>query len=552
MQGFLPIKSISELQDWEQSGYFYNSNYSPILSGSTNLIPFISSVLNATATPSITSFKLLELKINGSDKRILSETTLDHTKILPSNKAEDEDTQKLYVPELIAFGGLTKTYVTLPENSIINIGDEYVASEFDSLLNTTYTIHEQLVTPEGVQENIRRIEKEGVDVPFNINWFAYSPSGFFTRVEATPTPTTQKDNIVYYYDGETDLATIAGFDDGFPLGTYELYFKDSDDNEYLSDVFEIVRCIGEEAAGDFSGDFSDDFLIQHAVVEVFTRIECSDLPSYFPTSAFKDITFADRRVVKTGTLDETFVTSDKFATIDLDQEKEQVIQKLLFNRYELSIYATESENIQQIKHCETVNIFLGNGDTHNAKIINLSQGERQGNTNFLKYVLEYADVNPDNYINGVQPINNFMIKEELLTKYTEGNLNKLVIIATSTIDSTFSALGNNYTFYSKLVPKITIPTVQAESDEVAGLIIESRQIAQDAQTFRCYLSGADAAIAAKYIRMCSLRQLWIGSSKVEAIDAVHIPRIKKIDRAVDLYEVEVDVMTNNIIYNAFN
>ena len=552
MQGFLPIKSISELQDWEQSGYFYNSNYSPILSGSTNLIPFISSVLNATATPSITSFKLLELKINGSDKRILSETTLDHTKILPSNKAEDEDTQKLYVPELIAFGGLTKTYVTLPENSIINIGDEYVASEFDSLLNTTYTIHEQLVTPEGVQENIRRIEKEGVDVPFNVNWFAYSPSGFFTRVEATPTPTTQKDNIVYYYDGETDLATIAGFDDGFPLGTYELYFKDSDDNEYLSDVFEIVRCIGEEAAGDFSGDFSDDFLIQHAVVEVFTRIECSDLPSYFPTSAFKDITFADRRVVKTGTLDETFVTSDKFATIDLDQEKEQVIQKLLFNRYELSIYATESENIQQIKHCETVNIFLGNGDTHNAKIINLSQGERQGNTNFLKYVLEYADVNPDNYINGVQPINNFMIKEELLTKYTEGNLNKLVIIATSTIDSTFSALGNNYTFYSKLVPKITIPTVQAESDEVAGLIIESRQIAQDAQTFRCYLSGADAAIAAKYIRMCSLRQLWIGSSKVEAIDAVHIPRIKKIDRAVDLYEVEVDVMTNNIIYNAFN
>ena len=92
----------------------------------------------------------------------------------------------------------------------------------------------------------------------------------------------------YYYKGNIEQIQL-------DPGLYEYYFKDNNDNEFISDVFLYTAgCLSYDTGGDFNADFNNDFNIQVGSATGGTSfngliIESSILPNIFPT-----LTYADR------------------------------------------------------------------------------------------------------------------------------------------------------------------------------------------------------------------------------------------------------------------
>lgn len=57
----------------------------------------------------------------------------------------------------------------------------------------------------------------------------------------------------FYYNAVNEL-------DGYAGGYYEYYIKDSEGNEYISEVFRFCGELETVIPGDFNNDFSNDFL----------------------------------------------------------------------------------------------------------------------------------------------------------------------------------------------------------------------------------------------------------------------------------------------------
>jgi hypothetical protein len=152
--------------------------------------------------------------------------------------------------------------------------------------------------------------------------------------------------------------------------------------------------------------------------------------------------------------------------------------------------------------------------------------------------IEYADVRQANYKDYEQPIEDFLKSDRLLSKgLAESQLYYLELY--------FEAGVSVRKFYTMLVPEKKAIQVLNKKENINGIDIQTRRVVADSYVLRFYVGEEDAFTLEKYLPVYFFngtngyallhRPSLSTLTSVEAMT----PEVKRIDSAVDLYEVNI-------------
>lgn len=281
----------------------------------------------------------------------------------------------------------------------------------------------------------------------------------------------------------------------------------------------------------------------------FLKIEVSGLPTIYPSTTFVDKYFTTNRIVNDGFYEEVLTTAEKYSKVNDLNFEQRNIQILVYNKYQLKIFAKESTQIELIKYADVVNITGQNGIVHRAKILSLEKA-KAGVTQGLVYTLNYADKNEANYPNNSQQVVNFLRSDSLV-----GSLNSLTFSNSSALSSEWTELSNTYTINTLLSPIVSTANLAEKTQEINNLKIRSKQIVNNQLVLTFYLTEAQSKIVSTYLPMCLIAVSTINSSvhsgTYTALENI-IPEIKAVSGAIDLYECNISLIYENIVYNNYN
>lgn len=157
------------------------------------------------------------------------------------------------------------------------------------------------------------------------------------------------------------------------------------------------------------------------------RIDSRFFPSIYPDDYTERI-FTENRVVELPLYRESFVTEDRHNTIDGGFAMPLKVRERIYRQYQLTIFAKESMRVDQMFMAGEITVYFTGEDSHNARVIEISEPEQVEDTNFLKYTVKYIDIHRNSYLN--EPVSDFLTKATLLNKYSTSELHCLKLAST--------------------------------------------------------------------------------------------------------------------------
>jgi hypothetical protein len=152
----------------------------------------------------------------------------------------------------------------------------------------------------------------------------------------------------------------------------------------------------------------------------------------YPSLDFQQTIFSENRVFKIGSIVDRIVTDKQFRTVDLDYLHSLPVRTKIYNRYELTIFATETTNLELFFLSEDVRVYT-DGEIHHARNIEIDDGVEVSGTAHLKFVVNYSDYNTANYYS--EPIIDHLISENIAQLYP--NYYTLRLIYNKAIDQAY-------------------------------------------------------------------------------------------------------------------
>jgi len=449
MKGFLTIRDINALQDWQKTGYFNYYQSGMKACNSLKLLPFISpNVPKSGAAITVTTLSFRRITISGKTKTI-------------------QKTESLSTSLLTIIGGTSYDYV--------------------------------------------------------------------------------------YYKALAEQAE-------FKVGMYEFYIKvnnGSGDHEFISEPFCYLPPLNTYSVdGDFNNDFNEDFYISETggtgVAFKGLVLTCSDLQNIYPDS-FNDVMYfplSMNRVKREGFMTTEFLTKDTHSTkSEPNFERQRRIQSILYDRYELTIIAKESHNLQLLEFAENVIIQdIGNLKTYHIKVIAGTLSEtRLAGTDVKKVSFMFYDTNGANYIDGGQPVSD-PLKHSILESNIAG-LSFISLYTASHVTDEFDS--ESKIFYTKLIPKLLSSDIEYKNALLAiGKIDISGSLNYKIVRFIIFASRENAMFLKNYTNRTSpvtssttgefYTTGQIDATIYRAVSSCVIV-VEQVDGAVDLYQVTIDI-----------
>ncbi len=298
----------------------------------------------------------------------------------------------------------------------------------------------------------------------------------------------------------------------------------------------------------------------------YVKIECKELPTIYPRVGYTDIVdykYISDRVVSRGYYFEKFLTDKKFNIRNDSIYQQRTIQTILYNKYELKIFATESIGVQLLELAKYMVVTLQDGSIHNAVITAITEESNINETRLSVYTVEYYDINLNNYPEAVQPINNFLESRYLRSKFfipvgdsdlivAQNYLNGIRFSSTKTIDTYFTSLSDKGTIFTELTPFIDISEPKQAITELNGLEITTQVSNKNIAQTRFYLNESDKNLVTKYLPMCDNVTLYYKKNGISytllALETT-IAEVVEIVGAVDLYRIDINIVYSNLVFN---
>lgn len=279
----------------------------------------------------------------------------------------------------------------------------------------------------------------------------------------------------------------------------------------------------------------------------YIKIQLRRIPGKYPAASYVDIKYVPDRIVKIGQYVEKVVTSKKFKTVTDINYLNRMVQSQHYNRYELTIFADETLDIRDLDLAETVNITDKNGTVHVARIIEFQEPEKIENTQHLIYRLQYYDINTANYKDNGAPVSSYLERTALLEDFTAAQLWAFTFISSRTIDSTFTALGDTYTVYTKLELEETSETQPVYADDKNRDLLAQGVLFRK-YTGRFYLNEYDKNLVEKYAKLCNRLRFTKGATTYNSVSELQI-EVNENEVFVDLYEVNITLIIQKLSSN---
>jgi hypothetical protein len=281
------------------------------------------------------------------------------------------------------------------------------------------------------------------------------------------------------------------------------------------------------------------------------KITISQLPGLFPTFAFQDKKYVLNRPIKIGFYEESFKTDKKFKTIEDNWYRERNVQNIVYDKYKIIIPAKENQGVGLLKYADIVSIELRNQDadvyaTHTALVLSLTESY-QGESLALFYTLEYADINKLNYVDYKQPIINYLKSDVIDDNYNTSTLVKLTL---GSIPESAASV-----FYTKLLPELDITDMDLKEEKVNSLNITTYVGKQKLIRARFYLGETAVNLFKLYInRSVGVNGFYATllnpPTTYTSIEMMK-PAIQRIDAAIDLFQVDIEMKYQNILTNIY-
>jgi hypothetical protein len=299
----------------------------------------------------------------------------------------------------------------------------------------------------------------------------------------------------------------------------------------------------------------------------FGIIKSSALPNIYPVSNFQDIRYFENRVERIGYHEEIFKTDKKYKAIGVDSfYRERVVQVIAYKKYRVIFYVKENTNIELLKYADVISVTLQDGVTvHQCMVIELNVDNLQP-SGLRKVEMIYADINPVNYPEYIQPVSNFLKSENVYSILGFSAIElKLYSNAGVTIDSEWTTVSTavvggarEYKIYTKLGREIFNTTPAALTDEQQGLTYASRITSKRGARYRFYVSEQQAYLLQKYISLfvqpnasIFINDAMYGDTLNNENTEMIIPTIEPVESAIDLWSIDLDFYYENNIFNPY-
>lgn len=280
----------------------------------------------------------------------------------------------------------------------------------------------------------------------------------------------------------------------------------------------------------------------------FITISASIIPGILP-NGYVDKRYTTLEPIKMGMMSKEYITDAMYATIYDTFVENRSVQVVLYDKYKWKLPMQEHDNLELIQYADLVTIAFQSGLTYKAKLTSVNISYVEG-TRDRWFECEFIDINPANYNEYKQQVSNKLRSDTLLARYTAA---QLYYISTRNFDNT-----KDKVYYTAIVPTLETKEIILKSEQINGVEKITRQVLAQGYNVRLYLNEADANDILTYSKTSfnigdSIGYCYLVRPSLSPITAPEsiVPEVKKIDQAVDLYEVNVFFKISTIEYNPY-
>ncbi len=266
------------------------------------------------------------------------------------------------------------------------------------------------------------------------------------------------------------------------------------------------------------------------------KITLRDQPGVY-APGYELILHAPGDPIPSGMLVTEILTDRRHYLVGENQSRNQVVQKIAYNRHRLKLFARPSDNLALLSSGRNFEILLPDGTIHIAELIEFSD-EPAGSINARMIDIDYIDINSDNY--GQEPVNNYLTNSALKAKITAGTLANAQTVRLGHI----VPIVSSEVFYTALKPVDTLSdAVFAETDTVKGIARQNTTAVQQMLDCTFYFNEADKKLfLTKLVTEGHVSnvvyRLVVGSA---VYTSVEVPRfeVSEIGEGASLYQIRV-------------
>jgi len=219
-----------------------------------------------------------------------------------------------------------------------------------------------------------------------------------------------------------------------------------------------------------------------------------------------------------------------------------------------------------LQNVENIRLYDENNTLYDCELNDLNAELISGTSQYLvtlnlKILHQYIDNEIDeSLVLSENNISNFCTYDYLTEKYNVADLTKLELTNFENVDSDVDfETGESIEFYSKFIPKIknsenTIEEITLKSGQVFISKVENFKV----YTVRFYLTLSELILLQKYAKICFWIDTGFNLGAVLTYQGNTVNSEKPIDftindkvQLIDVYEVDINLYTNIIVYYPF-
>lgn len=268
------------------------------------------------------------------------------------------------------------------------------------------------------------------------------------------------------------------------------------------------------------------------------------IPALFPGVDFQDTIISTYRIIEMNEYYPVLIETDrKFSSIfNRNYSKNQTVQSIIYKKYQLEIFVTENTKIDNVKYADNIIIVTNEGETFEAKIINITY-DTQPDSTITHATLEFYRISDDS-----NAVNNYLIGDYILQRADITEVYRLRFTSNMYIDGDINFTdGNYFEIYTALVPFVDrSEMILAEGELGNSIKIPINTIDSEVYQLRFYLTETEKNRLKKYYKRCTCTLYNDSISlNINAIENISI-EITNNEELVNLYQADIMVKTNLI------
>lgn len=270
-----------------------------------------------------------------------------------------------------------------------------------------------------------------------------------------------------------------------------------------------------------------------------TRIDITTL------DGLKDLLIVNERPKLNGLHMVDLITDQVYKRLDGTDYIQQPVQSVSWNKYELRLIGLEDYTVELLKYAKKVRI-THLSSVYDCVILSIAR-ERVGGSDFLEFVVEFYDVNLDNYLYALPPVHNYLRSDALAEQFSFSQMVVLRVI----FKQIRPGEENIFDFNSMLVPDDTTkaPELKSFENTTNGATVSTNIVIKQQWQAVFYLNGNDAANFAKVVPLADgwnvSAYLYAGSSGRQSMESPEIT-IEKL-AGFDIWKASI-----NLVYDIIN